>query len=174
RQIFQGHRRRSAPRRRRTRARRWLGDGCHYESAAMPNREPEDTIAYLRQHKLRLTTAESCTAGKIIQLLANVPGCGSLMDCGYVVYSVQAKKRLLNVSQDTIDRCNLSSEAVAREMAEGALLDSTANAAIATTGVAGPEPMDGIPPGTVCFAWGFQRHALRIFTQTRHFEGDRE
>ena len=142
-------------------------------------KEAEQFIDYLRQHKLRLSTAESCTAGMIIALLADIPGSGSLMDCGYVVYSKEAKKRLLNVKQETIDKYTLTSEEVAREMALGALQDSTANAAIATTGIAGPESMDGIPPGTVCFAWAFsfdEEHLdgePHVFTQTQHFAGDR-
>lgn len=138
-------------------------------------KEAEAFIDYLRAHELRLTTAESCTAGMIIALLADIPGSGALMDCGYVVYSPEAKKRLLQVKQSTIDRFNLTSEEVAREMALGALRDSTANAAIATTGVAGPEPIDGITPGTVCFAWAFQHKnkTPRIFSQTQHFSDDR-
>src|SRR5690606_27436565 len=113
-------------------------------------------VNYLRQNSLILTTAESCTAGLIIALLSDAEGCGSVLECGYVVYSVPAKKRLLNVKQATIDQYNLTSEAVAREMAFGALHDSTANIAVATTGVAGPDPVDGIPAGTICFAWGLQ------------------
>lgn len=134
-----------------------------------------DAIAYLRRHRLVLTTAESCTAGMVISMLAEVEGSGSLMDCGYVVYSPEAKKRLLGVRQATIDRFNLTSEEVAREMAAGALRDSTANVAIANTGVAGPDPMDGIAPGTVCMAWAFH-YAKRefLFSRTVHFEGDRQ
>lgn len=131
-------------------------------------------IAYLRKHKLCLVTAESCTAGMIIALLADVPGSGSLMDCGYVVYSEPAKKRLLGVKKKTIARYTLTSEEVAREMALGALHDSTGNAAIATTGITGPEPMDGIPPGTICFAWAFQKNGfITQFSETKHFRGER-
>lgn len=51
----------------------------------------EDVVAYLRDEKLLLATAESCTAGEIITLLAQIPGSGSLIECGYVVYSPEAK-----------------------------------------------------------------------------------
>lgn len=47
----------------------------------------QTVVEYLRQHELRLTTAESCTAGKIVTLLAEVPGSGDLIESGYVVYS---------------------------------------------------------------------------------------
>jgi PncC family amidohydrolase len=97
------------------------------------------------------------------------------MDCGYVVYSPESKKRLLNVQQSTIDTFNLTSEEVAREMAAGALHDSTANVAIANTGVAGPATVDGIEPGTVCLAWGFQyAKRLILFSRTLHLPGDRQ
>lgn len=134
----------------------------------------QQIIDYLKQHQLVLTTAESCTAGTVIALLSDVPGSGGCLESGYVVYSVEAKQRLLGVPLELIQRCNLTSEEMARAMAEGALRDSTANAAVAVTGVAGPEPMDGIPPGTVCFAWAFASpDGLRIFSQTEHFPGER-
>jgi nicotinamide-nucleotide amidase len=136
--------------------------------------ELQQIIDYLKQHRLLLTTAESCTAGTVIALLSDVPGAGGCLESGYVVYSVEAKQRLLGVPLELIQRCNLTSEEVARAMAEGALKDSTANVAVSVTGVAGPEPMDGIAPGTVCFAWAFARPAgLQLFSQTEHFPGDR-
>lgn len=134
----------------------------------------ETVLDYLKQHRLILSTAESCTSGKVIDLLAQVPGSGACLDAGYVVYSEQAKKRLLGVQASTIAAFTLTSEEVAREMVSGALRDSHANVAIATTGVAGPEPMDGIPPGTVCLAWGFQQGGeLSLFSRTEYFPGDR-
>ncbi|SEP96318.1 amidohydrolase, PncC family [Pseudomonas sp. NFACC02] len=135
----------------------------------------EDIVYYLRQHSLLLATAESCTAGRIVALLAEVPGSGSLVECGYVVYSPQAKQRLLGVRAKTIEHFNLTSLEVAREMAAGALHDSPATVAIATTGLCGNEDVDGIPAGTVCFAWGF-RHDGRttVFARKERFFGDRK
>ena len=132
-------------------------------------------IAYLRKHDLCLATAESCTAGMVTALLADVPGAGSFLDCGLVTYSEESKKRLLKVKQKTIDKYTLTSEHIALEMAIGALRKSCANAVITTTGVTGPEPMDGIPPGTICFAWGFkQGQDVRLVSETKHFRGERE
>ena len=54
-------------------------------------------VGYLKHHQLVITTAESCTAGKIITLLSQVDGSGSWIESGYVVYSPEAKQRLLNV-----------------------------------------------------------------------------
>ncbi|TBV07865.1 CinA family protein [Phytopseudomonas dryadis] len=134
----------------------------------------QQLLDYLKREHLLLATAESCTAGMIVALLAECPSSGECLDAGHVVYSPAAKKRLLGVSQETLDTFNLTSEEIAREMAIGALRDSPANVAIATTGIAGPEAHDGIEPGTVCFAWAF-RHAgrLQLFSSTERFLGDR-
>ncbi|MBD1552816.1 CinA family protein [Pseudomonas typographi] len=135
----------------------------------------EALMAYLTEHKLYLTTAESCTAGRITAALGVVPGSGQVIESGHVVYSPQAKIRLLGVNARTIDTFTLTSEEVAREMATGALRNSTANVAVATTGIAGDQPMDGIPPGTVCFAWAFDIQGnLHLFSRTQRFFGDRE
>ena len=132
-------------------------------------------IEYLKEQQLRLTTAESCTAGLIVSLLSEVPGSGSLIESGYVVYSPEAKQRLLQVSAYTIDTFNLTSVEVAREMALGALRDSPASVAVATTGILGPDSIDGIAPGTVCFGWGFQLGQERfVFTRRHRFFGSRE
>lgn len=126
------------------------------------------TIDYLKQHRLLLTTAESCTAGKIITLLSQVEGSGACIECGYVVYSEEAKQRLLGVSAYTIKTFNLTSCEVAREMAQGALRDSPAQVAVATTGLLGPDSIDGIPPGTVCFAWAFTSTARSRYSAARN------
>jgi PncC family amidohydrolase len=136
---------------------------------------PDDTVAYLKEHDLLMATAESCTAGRIVALLAQVPGSGSLVECGYVVYSPEAKQRLLGVKAETIEQFNLTSIEVAREMALGALHDSPATVAVATTGLCGNEDVDGIPAGTVCFAWGFVHDGRAIlFTRRKRFFGDRQ
>ncbi|WP_449432702.1 CinA family protein [Pseudomonas putida] len=130
-------------------------------------------LEYLKANHLLLTTAESCTAGCMVALLAAVPGTGEVLESGYVVYSPSAKQRLLGVSPQTIERYGLTSEAVAWEMALGALKDSNANVAVATTGVAGPESEGGVLPGTMCFAWAFAGEPLAVFTRRQRFFGDR-
>lgn len=130
----------------------------------------------MTEHELTLVTAESCTAGLIAAILADVPGAGSLLDCAFVVYSPQAKERCLGVQASTLARFNLTSEEVAREMALGAARQSTATAAIANTGVT-DDIDDGIPAGTQCYAWLFKAGAAdgrpTVFTETRRFSGAR-
>lgn len=136
----------------------------------------KEVAAFMRQRELTLVTAESCTAGLIAATLADVKGAGKLLDCAFVTYSPEAKQRCLGVRQETIDRFNLTSEAVAREMALGALRLSPANLAVANTGVTdGTDP--DIPTGTQCYAWAFEPGTPGadpvVYSETRRFDGDR-
>jgi PncC family amidohydrolase len=139
------------------------------------NQQLQSVLRYMQDNGLKLVTAESCTAGMIASLLADEPGSGSWLECAFVTYSPQAKMSLLGVRRETIDRYNLTSEQVAREMAEGALKASRANVAISDTGVAGPgDGEGGIPAGTICFAWSFEHDGqVKTFSETRKFDGDR-
>jgi PncC family amidohydrolase len=135
----------------------------------------KNIVEYLEQHQLKIATAESCTAGLIASTLAEIPGCAAWLECAFVTYSPDAKIRCLNVEKETIDRFNLTSEEVAREMAQGALAISKANVAVSDTGVAGPSNGDSeIAVGTVCFAWAFDKNGTtKTFSETRKFDGDR-
>lgn len=130
-------------------------------------------LGHPKDHHLILSTAQSCTAGCMVALLAAFPGTGEVLESGYVVYSPSAMRRLLGVNSDTIERYGLTSEPVAWEMAMGALKDSDANVVIATTVVAGPSPASRVLPGTLCFAWAFAGEPVAVVTRTHRFFGER-
>ena len=99
----------------------------------------------------KLATAESCTGGLVSKMLTDCPGASALFIGGWVTYSNQLKIRELGVSPNIIDQEGAVSEAVACAMAEGALLKSGADMAIALTGIAGPE--GGSPDKPVGTVW---------------------
>lgn len=120
-----------------------------------------------------LATAESCTGGWVAETVTATAGSSAWFDCGFVTYSNAAKQRLLGVAADTLLAHGAVSEAVALEMARGALGHSSATAALSITGIAGPGgAVPGKPVGTVCFGWALADGRTR--TETRHFDGDRE
>jgi PncC family amidohydrolase len=86
----------------------------------------------------RLATAESCSGGLIAHRLTNVPGSSAYFLGGVVSYGNEAKISLLGVGPRTLAAHGAVSEAVAREMAEGARLRFSADYAVACTGIAGP------------------------------------
>ncbi|MBC7456200.1 MAG: CinA family protein [Massilia sp.] len=121
---------------------------------------------------LLLCTAESCTGGAVSQAITEVAGSSDWFDCGFVTYSNASKAELLDVSPALMAQLGTVSEEVAAAMAEGALANSNAHLALATTGIAGPTgAVPGKPVGTVCFAWamGDATHTERLV-----FQGDRQ
>lgn len=114
---------------------------------------------------------ESCTGGWLAKVLTDIPGSSDWFDCGWVTYSNAAKRRL-GVSTEAL-RHGAVSEPVVREMVRGALERSSADRAVAISGVAGPGggSIDK-PVGTVCIAWGTRDGRLQC--TTRQLDGDRE
>lgn len=138
---------------------------------------PMQVVSFLSSRGLKLATAESCTAGQIASYLASVPGSGACLDVGFVSYSPSGKVGFLGVKESTMKQYGLTSEEVAREMAEGALRveGCCADVVVSNTGLADSGPDGGPPPGTQCYAWSFRTRDLDIvtFSETRQFSGDR-
>src|SRR3990170_6882256 len=113
--------------------------------------------ALLKAHGLMLATAESCTGGGVAQAITDVAGSSAWFERGFVTYSNLAKQQMLGVSEATLKQYGAVSEAVVREMVAGALKNSTAQVALAVSGIAGPDGGTADKPvGTVWFAWGIK------------------
>ena len=122
--------------------------------------------------QLRLTTAESCTGGKLASALCAAEDTPKFYGAGFVTFTDQAKMKILSVSQQSLERYSAVSEKVAAEMATGAIERADADVSIAITGYGGPEGgEDGTPAGTVWFAWHIKG---QNYTAVMHFAGDCE
>ena len=122
---------------------------------------------------LTLVTAESCTGGWVGQAVTMVPGSSEWYDRGFIVYTNLAKREMLGVMSDTLERFGAVSEATARDMTLGALEHSRAQVALAVSGIAGPSGgTAGKPVGTVCLAWARVDGTAR--SETHRFDGDRD
>lgn len=123
------------------------------------------------QASITLATAESVTAGRVAATLADVPGCSAVLRGGVIAYATEAKGRVLGLPDQVLE--HVVSEEVARLMAESAasLLDATI--AVATTGVAGPDWLDGQPPGTAWIAIHDRRGSGCTLAQKVQATGDR-
>ena len=122
--------------------------------------------------RLKLATAESCTGGGVAEAITRTAGSSDWFDRGFVTYSNEAKVDLLGVRQETLGSHGAVSEAVVREMALGALQQSSADAAVAVTGIAGPGGGSAAKPvGLVWFAWASLDGGVAAASKV--FEGDR-
>ena len=107
----------------------------------------------LRDNNESLSTAESITAGGLSNALTIVPGASDIFLGGFTAYLPAVKISKLGVSAKLIEEKSVVSEEVALEMARGAIKMFGSTWAIATTGVAGPGPSDGVPAGAVWVAF---------------------
>ncbi|MCS7086036.1 MAG: competence/damage-inducible protein A [Bacteroidia bacterium] len=125
----------------------------------------------LKQRGMSLATAESCTGGAVAAEIVSVAGASDYFLGGATAYSNTAKIEVLGVSADTLAKHGAVSEPTAVEMAEGARRRFGADAAVSTTGVAGPDGgSEAKPVGTVCIAVAV---ADRTVVKTFRFENDR-
>ena len=125
----------------------------------------------LLRRQWMLAAAESCTGGMVAAACTDLAGSSAWLERGFVTYSNAAKTQMLGVDAQLIATHGAVSEPVARAMAQGALLHSAAQVALAITGVAGPGGgSEAKPVGTVWFAfagpWG-------VHSEVQHFGGDR-
>lgn len=126
----------------------------------------------LRDGRLMLATAESCTGGMVATAITDISGSSGWFERGFVTYSNLAKSEMIGVPAEMIERYGAVSEPVAREMAEGALRNSRAQVSLSITGVAGPGGGSPEKPvGMVSFGWSNRLHTS---VETLVFKGDRE
>jgi nicotinamide-nucleotide amidase len=110
-------------------------------------------VRMLRERGKTVTLAESCTGGMLAHRLTNVPGASDVLKCGLVTYSNEAKQNFLGVTAAALDEHGAVSEAVARQMAEGARQKCGVDYALSVTGIAGPGGgSEAKPVGTVFMA----------------------
>jgi nicotinamide-nucleotide amidase len=96
-------------------------------------------VKLLKEKHLTLATAESCTGGLLTGRLVNVPGVSDCLREGFITYSNEAKMKYLGVREATLREFGAVSPQTAEEMALGAAKASGSQAALAVTGIAGPE-----------------------------------
>ncbi|MBV2357924.1 nicotinamide-nucleotide amidohydrolase family protein [Streptomyces sp. J2-1] len=99
-----------------------------------------------------LAVAESLTGGLVAAEITAVPGASRAFRGSVTAYATELKHRVLGVDADLLARRGAVDAQVAAEMAAGVRTALSADWGIATTGVAGPDPQDGQPVGTVFVA----------------------
>ncbi len=119
---------------------------------------------------ITIATAESLTAGLVAATIAEVPGCSAIFRGGVVAYATDVKGSVLGLSPADLE--HVVSEQVARELARHACRVLHAELGISTTGVAGPDPLDGQAAGSVWIAV-HERASGRTTAQHLDLPGDR-
>ena len=103
----------------------------------------------LRARRKTVACAESLTGGGLASRLTTAPGASDYFLGSAVTYTEDAKRQVLGVSEETLRGPGVVSEECVREMAAGARRLFGADVAVSLSGVAGPEPHGGRPPGQI-------------------------
>jgi nicotinamide-nucleotide amidase len=109
-------------------------------------------VTLLRERRQSLAAAESLTGGLLAATIVDVPGASQVFRGGLVVYATDLKRDLAGVSGALLAERGPVDPDVALALADGARRVCSADWGLATTGVAGPEPQNGIAVGTVYVA----------------------
>ena len=133
----------------------------------------EAVIRTAATKRVQIVTAESCTGGLISACLTEVSGASTVFDRGYISYSYDSKTAYLDVPQKTIIDCGAVSPEVACGMAEGALLHSHAQIAIAATGIAGPDGGTQEKPVGLVYLGIAIRSPRKVYAVKNNFDGNR-
>jgi nicotinamide-nucleotide amidase len=128
-------------------------------------------LRQLTQTGRTLATAESLTGGLVAAALTDVPGSSKVFRGGVIAYATELKALLLDVDSRMLAAHGPVYAPVAAAMADGIRTRLGATVGIATTGVAGPDPQDGQPPGTVHIAVSLADDTV---VRTMALAGDRD
>ena len=132
----------------------------------------EAVVSLLKEKGFTVTTAESCTGGKLAGRMLNVAGASDVYREGYITYANESKEKLLGVSHETLEKFGAVSPQTAREMTLGAARQAGADAALSVTGIAGPG--GGTPEKPVGLVYIGCTVGERTEVREFHFSGNRE
>lgn len=125
---------------------------------------PAEILSAARARGITIATAESCTGGMVAVALTDIAGSSDVFDRGFVTYSNASKIAMLGVSPETLASDGAVSQAVAVQMAAGALHNAGVALAVSITGIAGPGGSEHKPEGRVCFGLAQRGQATRVET----------
>ena len=129
-----------------------MTDGADGVAGPVAHELATEILRLLTTNGQTVATAESLTGGLVAAALTDVPGSSPAYRGGVVAYATELKAEVLGVDNWMLEKHGPVYAPVAAAMAEGVRTRLGATIGVATTGVAGPEPVGGFPPGTVHIA----------------------
>ena len=126
----------------------------------------------LKEKEYTISFAESATGGLLASSIVDIPDASWVLTESLVTYSNEAKMKYLDVKKETIDKYNVVSIEVVKEMAIGLHKLTNSNVCVSVSGVAGPSGgTKEIPVGTICIGFyinGYEYQVKEVFSGTRN------
>jgi nicotinamide-nucleotide amidase len=132
----------------------------------------ESLGSLLRETGLTLASAESCTGGNIARMITSVPGSSTYYSGSVIAYENRIKSMVLGVDPQVIEEKGAVSREVVEQMAEGVRKVMGTDAAISTSGIAGPD--GGTKEKPVGTTWICVQHKEESFARKYRFGGSRQ
>ena len=109
-------------------------------------------VRLLKENKMTVSSAESCTGGLVSAYITAVPGSSSAFELGITSYSCRVKRDILGVDGETLQNLGAVSRETAYKMAQNIRERANSSIGVSVTGVAGPDGSEGHAPGLVYIA----------------------
>lgn len=133
-----------------------------------------ELINVLKEQKLKIATAESCTGGLLAKKITDISGSSDVFDMGLVSYANQIKQEYLGVPAEVLETKGAVSYETAEAMARGIVRAADADIGVGITGIAGPGGgTPEKPVGTVFYGLYFRREE-KLLVEELHLKGNRE
>ncbi|HXK50357.1 MAG TPA: CinA family nicotinamide mononucleotide deamidase-related protein [Clostridiales bacterium] len=132
-----------------------------------------ELVRLLKEKKMTLSSAESCTGGLFASSVTDVPGSSAVFSEGYITYSNTSKFRILSVNPQTLAMNGAVSEETVSEMLDGMLAVTSSDFVCAVSGIAGPDGGTAAKPVGTVYAGFCSRTGNEKFIRKYNFSGDR-
>ena len=132
-----------------------------------------ELVRLLKEKKMTLSSAESCTGGLFASSVTDVPGSSAVFSEGYITYSNTSKFRILSVNPQTLAMNGAVSEETVSEMLDGMLAVTSSYFVCAVSGIAGPDGGTAAKPVGTVYAGFCSRTGNEKFIRKYNFSGDR-
>jgi PncC family amidohydrolase len=133
----------------------------------------KEIIKLAVKNQAKITCAESCTGGLLSALLTENSGASEIFECGFIIYSNQAKSTLLNIDPKLITKHGAVSSQIAKQMAIKSLDNSKATISIAITGIAGPKGGSKLKPVGLVYIASLNKKTKKLTAKKFNFKGSR-
>jgi len=131
-------------------------------------------IEVLKEKKLKIATAESCTGGLLAKKITDISGSSEVFDMGLVSYANRIKHDILGVPGEVLETKGAVSYETAEAMARGIVRVADADIGVGITGIAGPTGGTPTKPvGTVFYGLYF-RNEDKLLVEELHLDGNRD
>ncbi len=131
----------------------------------------EQIIKELIDKNISITTAESCTGGRVASEITKYAGVSSIYPGSVVSYSNEIKQKVLNVHKSTLKNFGAVSRECVKEMLDGVMELMGADISVAISGIAGPT--GGTKEKPVGLVYIGVKYKDKLFIEKNIFDGDR-